>query len=257
MRKAVFINTTAIIIINTLAVVCTWEKDMKLDMALDSVDDQYIGCENEMYNLVKSKILKEELGKRKLFKKVWNDYSNSTDDFERIIKVYTAESRNKKGPLYKKLNEAVGSGRKNYRTKFKYKAFHFLLTRALQIYKVPTCAEVFRRTNVSFERKVSNQEMRFDRFASTSEINNMNSFGNISCFKIETCYGANISNFSVYQGEKEVLIPPYEKFKITNITGSPNEMNCRVLYTLKSAGTCSNMNCELLNKKTLQVQMVM
>ncbi|KAG7324824.1 hypothetical protein KOW79_011140 [Hemibagrus wyckioides] len=121
MRKAVFINTTAIIIINTLAVVCTWEKDMKLDMALDSVDDQYIGCENEMYNLVKSKILKEELGKR----------------------------------------------------------------------------------------------------------------------------------------EKEVLIPPYEKFKITNITGSPNEMNCRVLYTLKSAGTCSNMNCELLNKKTLQVQMVM
>ncbi|XP_058262938.1 erythroblast NAD(P)(+)--arginine ADP-ribosyltransferase-like [Hemibagrus wyckioides] len=251
MRKAVFINTTAIIItitiiiINTLAVVCTWKKDIvyELDMALDSVDDQYIGCFYEMFNRIKTKILQEELKKNQKFERAWNKYSNITDNFTRIIKVYTEP-----GKLYKQFNDAVGSGIKNYHTQFNYKAFHFLLTRAVQMHKVQKCVDVFRRTDVYFKSNVSNPVMRFGRFTSTSFRNNMTKFGNISCFKIKTCYGANISAISVYPNEEEVLIPPFEKFKITNTEN--NKMNCGVLYTLQSAGTCSNMNCELFKMKS-------
>ncbi|XP_058262919.1 erythroblast NAD(P)(+)--arginine ADP-ribosyltransferase-like [Hemibagrus wyckioides] len=244
MRKAVFINTTAIIIINTLAVVCTWKKDIvfDLDMAPKSVDDQYMGCGNKMYNEVKSKILQEEFKKNELFEKIWNKH-NVTDDFTRIIKVYTDHT-----PLYSQLNDAVGSGRKKYLTQFNYKAFHFLLTYAIQTYKVQTCVNVFRRTKASFKRSFFSSVMRFGRFTSTSLRNNMTDFGNITCFKIGTCYGANISAISVYPNEEEVLIPPFEKFKITNTEN--NKMNCGVLYTLQSAGTCSNMNCELFKMKS-------
>ncbi|XP_058263002.1 erythroblast NAD(P)(+)--arginine ADP-ribosyltransferase-like [Hemibagrus wyckioides] len=248
MRKAVFINTTAIIIINTLAVVCTWKKDIKLDMAPTAVDDQYIGCVNETYNLVKSKILQEDFTKDRAFERAWNKYSNITDDFTRIIKVYTAT-----GHLYSQFNDAVGSGRKQYRTQFNYKAFHFLLTRAVQMHKVQTCVNVFRRTNVHFKKSLFSNKMRFGRFTSTSLRNNMTQFGNISCFKIETCYGANISAISELPKEEEVLIPPFEKFKITNT--DKNKMNCGVLYTLQSAGNFSKMNCELFKKKTFLMQM--
>ncbi|XP_058261702.1 erythroblast NAD(P)(+)--arginine ADP-ribosyltransferase-like isoform X1 [Hemibagrus wyckioides] len=248
MRKAVFINTTAIItiIINNIAVYCTWNDDnvYELDTALDSVDDQYIGCVNESYNLIKTKILQEEFETNQEFENAWNKYSNITDDFTRIIKVYTTHNQ-----LYKQFNDAVGSGRINYRTQFKYKAFHFLLTRAVQMHKVQKCVDVFRRTDVYFKSNDSNPVMRFDRFASTSLRNNIIDFGEISCFKINTCFGANISAISEFPDEEEVLVPPFEKFNITDITTIQNEMNCSVLYTLQSVGNFSNMNCELLKKK--------
>ncbi|XP_060795073.1 ecto-ADP-ribosyltransferase 5-like [Neoarius graeffei] len=211
---------------------------IKLDMAPDSVDDQFIGCENKTYNLIRAKILPQELNSNKKFKEVWENYPNAPDNFTRIIKVYTNNS-----DLYSWLNSNVSSGRNTYKSNFRYKAFHFLLTRAIQMRKGNKCTNVFRRTSVHFEKKVLGHEMRFGRFASTS-LKNLYKFGNISCFKIKTCFGADISKISVFPDEKEVLVPPYEKFKITNIT--KNQMNCNVLYTLESTGECSNMNCELV-----------
>ncbi|XP_038570254.1 T-cell ecto-ADP-ribosyltransferase 1-like [Micropterus salmoides] len=35
---------------------------------------------------------------------------------------------------------------------------------------------------------------------------------NETCFKIKTCSGAFLKNYSYYDQEKEVLIPPYEMF---------------------------------------------
>ncbi|XP_026999331.2 erythroblast NAD(P)(+)--arginine ADP-ribosyltransferase-like [Tachysurus fulvidraco] len=247
MRQAVFILTTTaiiIIIINTGAVLSKLEKNpaYKLDMAADSVDDQFIGCAEETYKLIKDKVLDEELNKNKDFKNIWNKYLNIEDDFIRIIKVYTSSVEEE---LYSKFNDAVSSGKNEYPQTFKYTAFHFLLTRAVQIHKVPSCFNVFRRTAVSFEAKI-NDVIRFGRFASTSFRKDLDFFGNKSCFEINTCFGADISTISVLPDEEEVLVPPYEMFTITKITLKTNHMNCEVLYTLKSAGNFSCMNCELL-----------
>ncbi|XP_060750534.1 ecto-ADP-ribosyltransferase 5-like [Tachysurus vachellii] len=248
MRQAVFILTTTaiiIVIINTGAVLSNRKKNpaYKLDMAKDSVDDQFIGCAEETNKLIIDKVLGEELNKNKKFQQSWNKYSNVKDNFIRIIMVYTDPL----GKLYSKLNDAVSSGKNDYPQNFNYVAFHFLLTRAIQIYKVQSCVNVFRRTTVDFERPKINDEMRFGRFASTSVKDDMHKiFGTKSCFKINTCYGSNIAKISKITNEEEVLVPPFEKFTITNIT--ENQMNCEVIYTLKSAGTFSNMNCKLVKK---------
>ncbi|XP_060794871.1 ecto-ADP-ribosyltransferase 5-like [Neoarius graeffei] len=213
---------------------------MKLDMAQNSVDDKFIGCENETYNLITAEILPQELNSNEQFKKAWEKYADINNYFTRIIKVYT-DAPNK---LYSVLNDAVRLGRNTYKSNFHYKAFHFLLTRAIQMRKGNKCTDVFRRTSVHFEKKVLGREMRFGRFASTSLREDLYEFGKTSCFKMNTCFGADISNISVFPHEKEVLVPPYEKFKITNI--AENQMNCNVLYTLESTGECSNMNCELV-----------
>ncbi|KAM9462920.1 erythroblast NAD(P)(+)--arginine ADP-ribosyltransferase-like [Clarias gariepinus] len=242
MKIAVKVFTIVIII----SVVCyaekkSWTSDPVLDLAPDSVDDQFTGCEDEMYKLIIKTILPNELNSNRNFTNVWNNYQNISDYFKRIIKVYTSNE------IYSEFNNAVRSGRRSYISNFNYKAFHFLLTRAIQVYQVnTTTTTVFRRTNVTFNKNVLHKEVRLGGFASTSLKSNKIQFGNRSCFKIETCYGANIASMSVFPGEEEVLIPPFEKFKITSINTGKNEMNCTVLYTLQSTGKLSYMNCKLL-----------
>ncbi|XP_053367942.1 erythroblast NAD(P)(+)--arginine ADP-ribosyltransferase-like [Clarias gariepinus] len=252
MKEAVKFSTiirNAGITVIIFSVVCYaknpyWTSDsvFKLDMEPDSVDDQFINCGNKIDKLIKNTILKNELCCNELFEDVWKKFPKIKDDLQRIIKVYTFPSS-----LYSEFNNALRSGRKNYNLSCNYKAFHFLLTRAVQKYKVTNCTDVFRRTNVSFATNGVNREMRFGQFASTSIRDDLYTFGNKSCFQINTCYGANITNMSHLAHEKEVLIPPFEKFNITKI--EYNQRNCSVLYTLRSTGTFSNMNCELMKRK--------
>ncbi|KAI5607210.1 ecto-ADP-ribosyltransferase 5-like [Silurus asotus] len=218
--------------------VCCPVDGYKLDMAQDSVDDQFIGCEYDMYCLIKYKILPKEFKFDVNFTTTWNGTNNIHDYFKRIIKVYTSTNGS-----YSKLNNAVSSGRPNYKTHFNYKAYHFLLTLAIQTYQLKKCTFVYRKTPITFDLAVRGQEMRFGRFASTSLNKNLTAFGKTTCFKIKTCFGADISSMSSLSYEKEVLIPPYEKFKIKKI--QKNKMKCDVLYTLESAGRFSNMNCVL------------
>ncbi|XP_042558789.1 ATP-binding cassette sub-family B member 6-like [Clupea harengus] len=57
------------------------------------------------------------------------------------------------------------------------------------------------------------------------------------CFEVRTCHGANVSKYSRYPEEKEVLIPPYETFKIKKVIKKGNGqtvMNCDTVYQLES-----------------------
>ncbi|KAI5611462.1 GPI-linked NAD(P)(+)--arginine ADP-ribosyltransferase 1-like, partial [Silurus asotus] len=217
----------------------TSDSGYKLDMAQDSVDDQFIGCENKMFQLIKDNILPKEFKYDANFTTTWNKYKNIQNYFKRIIKVYTSQTGS-----YSKLNNALGSGRPKYKTHFNYKAYHFLLTRAIQTYQLKKCTDVSRSTTVKFDSAKPGQQMRFGRFASTTLKSSLPGFGTNTCFKIRTCFGADISSMSVFPSEEEVLIPPYEKFEITNVMY--NTTNCRIVYTLKSSGKFSNMNCVLL-----------
>ncbi|XP_046709268.1 erythroblast NAD(P)(+)--arginine ADP-ribosyltransferase-like isoform X2 [Silurus meridionalis] len=259
MKRAVKFSSTGnntvsallIILIVCYMVKLSWtsDSDITLDMATNSVDDQFIGCENDTYNKIINETLQEELLLDVDFEKTWKRYNNITNYFQRIIKVYTDPRGS-----YQKLNNAVSSGRLRYKDDFNYNAYHFFLTRTIQMYQVKNCTDVFRRTKIPFNSAVRGQEIRFGRFASASFFYNLTHFGGISCFNITTCLGADISTRSTLSQEKEVLIPPYEKFKITNIV--ENEIDCKIIYTLKSAGNFSNMNCELANKNVSKTQIV-
>lgn len=219
-------------------------KLIKLDMASHSVDDQYTWCQKEMEKWMKQNSLQKESESNKNYANVWNEVKRKFRKSSlsvQIIKMYTAKD------FHNDFNVAMSSGKVNYRKDFPYKTFHYLLTRAVQKFKLNNCKIVYRRSNISFVTDVEDKQMRFGRFASTSLNKDITKFGNKSCFEIHTCFGADINMLSEYPNENEVLIPPYEVFKITKVTR--NVMDCDVFYTLMSTGQYSYMNCTLASLK--------
>ncbi|XP_023189159.1 ecto-ADP-ribosyltransferase 5-like [Xiphophorus maculatus] len=234
---------------------------ISLDMAPDSVDDMYDKCEEKMKEKIETDFLKNEKNKNKNFKEAWNkaeEYYNRKREKNNLplmkeqimaAHAYTLEEP----PLYREFNNAVRTQKSEYKTKFPYHTLHFYLTMALRTIKPKpeNCITGYRRASCKFRKDVLNKEIRFSAFSSSSADGYGDKmFGEESCFEITTCFGADISEFSAFKSEREVLIPPYEVFKVTEIKESSehNKLPCNVVYKLQSTKTTSsNLNCAFFN----------
>ncbi|KAM4584764.1 NAD(P)(+)--arginine ADP-ribosyltransferase 1-like [Odontesthes bonariensis] len=240
-----------------------------LDMALNSVDDMYAGCKDKMEKKVKTEFLLNERNSDKNFTWAWNDaekYYNKkwnrkhgkkpsgTLRKEQImaIYVYTLD----KPEIYPEFNIAVRTQRYEYKTTFKYHTLHFFLTDAVQTLnsrkpRADRCLTGFRRVNSYFREDALNKQIRFGSFTSSSMgwYPRPDKFGEKTCFEIYTCFGADISLYSkLGESEREVLIPPYEIFKVTKMEKRSEERNlpCEFVYKVQSTGKMlSNLNCFL------------
>jgi len=224
-----------------------------LDMAENSVDDQYVGCREKMANWVNTTLLNNELNKSSDFKTAWKkgvEFAKTPKEgleknHEIAIYVYSDAL------VYEPFNSDTRGGKNLYKqNKYKWYSLYFLLTDAIQILKKTQnkCMLTYRRTNVEFNKNVLNKEVRFGSFASSSLRNNITYFGNVSCFEIYTCEGAEVTKYSKLPKEREVLIPPYEKFKVTDVKTKKDEQGdfkCDTVFTLKSNRTRSDLNCTL------------
>ncbi|XP_077307325.1 ecto-ADP-ribosyltransferase 5-like isoform X2 [Lithobates pipiens] len=220
-----------------------------LNMMLNTFDDQYIGCAEEMEREM-PKILAEEL-KYNQFAVMWEKASqawtrkglslpsNFDDKYGIAVVLYTMENPY---PIYRQLNGNVsimGGSRDLYMKNFHFKVLHFYLTRALQVLRTG-CAKksrVYRGTEIG---KVDvAKEMRFGRFTSSSiKISTAERFGKNPFFNILTCYGVDIADLSLYE-EQEYLIPVAETFNMINQNKNT--------YELESTGKlCSYFNCAYL-----------
>ncbi|XP_016389156.1 GPI-linked NAD(P)(+)--arginine ADP-ribosyltransferase 1-like [Sinocyclocheilus rhinocerous] len=228
-----------------------------LDMALNSVDDQYMGCKGKMAHLVKTKYLKKEMENSAKFNHYWQHMGEMFVKFpngylkrSHLIAIYVYSDNN----VYQNFNPDNRSGKKQYKHKtYKWYSLYFLLTEAIQILKKTQygCRLTYRGTSVEFNKYVPNKEVRFGSFASSSLDRNIaQGFGSKSCFEIYTCEGADVSGYSKYPHEKEVLIPPYETFKVTAVRTRTYQpyLWCDTVFTLKSTGTRSDLNCALFKK---------
>ncbi|XP_016063928.1 PREDICTED: T-cell ecto-ADP-ribosyltransferase 2-like [Miniopterus natalensis] len=192
----------------------------KLDMAYNSFDDQYEGCTEEMEKQA-PQLLKKELEVNKELRdewkkaaKRWDEIKNQIDsskhltDFQGIALVaYT-------GNVATKFNKAVREFRQNP-SNFQFKAFHYYLTRALQLLNIENeCYTVYRGCTTKFDYH-GGGNVRFGQFTSSSFSEEVAIYfgGYITLFTIRTCLGVNISKFSFYPSEREVLIPGYEVFQ--------------------------------------------
>ncbi|XP_067330682.1 ecto-ADP-ribosyltransferase 5-like [Channa argus] len=229
---------------------------LPLTMVENAVDDMYVGCKEPMAKMVKNKyFIKENTGKFAVWwKKAGKCVERAekqkdpkdqalTNDHLQAICVYTSNNEG----FYKTFNEAVRSSRSTYNTSFPHHALHFWLTTAVQILSKKKCITTYRRTDLDFTGRV-NQKIRFGFFASSSYSKTLTQFGKKSCFKIRTCFGAYLKKYP-YLGDKEqeVLIPPYEVFKITGIKKGRDvkqQFDCDILYVLKSISFLSNLNCK-------------
>ncbi|XP_052410677.1 NAD(P)(+)--arginine ADP-ribosyltransferase 2-like isoform X1 [Carassius gibelio] len=223
-----------------------------LDMAPNSVDDQHNGCRAKMGYLVTTKFLRKEIKKSTAFKKTWLRGEYKVKDPEDNLKVihsvaiYVYTSKN--FVVYRKFNNAVRSEKQKYKDgTFSWYSLYFLLTDATQILKKtqPKCYLTYRGTRVKFAKDVVNKEIRFGSFTSSSFDKAVaRRFRPRSCFEIETCKGVNVIKYSKYPKQKEVLIPPYEKFKVTAVkTKGQKGAWCDTVFILESTGTVSYLNC--------------
>ncbi len=225
-------------------------------MEPNSVDDQYMGCKEKMAHLVKTTCLMKEMKNSATFKHYWQHSKNVvkfpkdhlTRDHLIAIHMYTGKY------IYRQFNDATRYGRKQYKHKaFKWTSLHFLLTEAIQILKKQQnkCYLTYRGTTANFDKYVLNKEIRFGSFTSSSlDLKVTQGFGTKSCFEIITCESAKLIKYSQYPYIKEVLIPPYEKFIVTAVRTKQyyNNLWCDTVFTLKSSGRTSNMNCALFKK---------
>ncbi|XDV52191.1 hypothetical protein PO909_020942 [Leuciscus waleckii] len=236
-----------------------------LDKANNSVDDQYYGCRNNMAHLVETQYLKEELINSNDFRDAWRAGENvisKLNIFSKLqrkpkiaIYVYTDDR------VYSRFNSDTRNGKENFiGMTYKWYSLHFLLTEAIQILKTKQnrCFDTFRGTKADFNGRVF-KDIRFGSFTSTS-LNRAKAkhFGTKTCFVIHTCEGANVTKYSKYPFEEEVLIPPYEKFNVTEVktrTDQP-DLWCETVFVLNSTGVRSDLNCALFNEPTKTKSMI-
>ncbi|XP_032921747.1 erythroblast NAD(P)(+)--arginine ADP-ribosyltransferase-like [Catharus ustulatus] len=225
-----------------------------LDMALDSFDDQYQGCVPAMRAELPA-LNCSEFENNPLFAKVWpkavakwqsegSPVSPLSSSAQAIaIMAYTMSD------LYRRFNKKVreaGRSPQEYRDNFHFKTLHFLLTNALATLRAAQgqqCRWVYRGVRMyKFKAKVGDI-VRFGQFASSTIHKNVSKkFGTTTMFKVKTCQGADIQAYSYYSDEAEVLIPPFEEFKVTKVI----EKGEKVEIHLDSIGTYSKYNCEWL-----------
>ncbi|NWY68367.1 NRT2 ribosyltransferase, partial [Erithacus rubecula] len=230
-------------------------KEIPLDLALDSFDDRYQGCRLAMMKELPA-LNCSELQKNHLFHQVWRDgvamwkfrgspmSPLSSPDQAIAIMAYTMNG------LYKKFNDEVrvsGRSGQTYRNMFHFKTLHFLLTDALATLRAAQqeqkCHCVYRGVKDKLFKAKVGDIVRFGQFTSSSLCKNVaDSFGETTVFKVRTCHGADIMNFSSTPTEKEVLIPPFEEFNVTDVI----EGNEKVEIHLNSSQTYSTYNCEWL-----------
>nr|XP_006110223.1 ecto-ADP-ribosyltransferase 5-like [Pelodiscus sinensis] len=232
---------------------------VELNLVPDAVDDQYIGCANKMDGVVPG-LLEKEKSMSSRFSMVWETSEEKwqevktklplptgfKDEHGRAIVAYTDNA------FYRVFNDAVkstGTSRDNYMTSFHFKAFHYYLTRALQLLR-GKCDETYKMavyrgvTDIRFQHKGSSP-IRFGQFASSSiQKQRAEGFGTDTFFTIHTCFGVDIRAFSHSPEEEEVLIPVHEMFSVVPEKGS--KINS---YVLRSTNrTCSYFNCAYLGR---------
>ncbi|NXG01868.1 NRT2 ribosyltransferase, partial [Sakesphorus luctuosus] len=217
-------------------------EEMALDMAPNSFDDQYRDCSEQM--LKKLPVLNSfEFVSNSLYAQAWAEAAatwhkplGSLRRREQAIALlaYTMAHRH----LYREFNRAVregGRSREDYLNNFHFKVMHFLLTEALGDLRKshPACLDVYRGiTGIRFSAKPG-QIIRFGQFTSTSlKEEEAKRFGTDTFFKVHTCHGAMIQDFSFQPQQEEVLIPPFETFRVTSVA----HLSDTTLIQLRSHG---------------------
>ena len=223
-----------------------------LDMALNSFDDQYQGCGPAMEEALPA-LNSSEFRNNSLFAEVWPKAVAqwqkagspvsplSSSDQAIAIMAYAAPDLHD----YFNWNVSIfGRSPQEYRDNFHFKTLHFLLTKAVATLaateKQQKCQGVTHLSSFKFYGKVGDI-FRFGQFAQSWGLID-DSVSAPTVFRVKTCHGADISTFAGVPDNVIVLIPPYEKFKVTKVIPKGEKVEIH----LDSIGTYSKYNCEWL-----------
>ncbi|KAJ6651573.1 hypothetical protein lerEdw1_020829 [Lerista edwardsae] len=222
-------------------------------MSIGSFDDQYKDCDPGMEAKLKSP-LDTDFANEEEYAKIWRDATSRWNELSYFVTsslepeygiavvAYTDDRS-----LCRDFNRAVEEAGRSGKAPFAFRSFHFLLTRALQILKdyQRKCYTTIRKVRgITFTIADYGKLVRFGRFTSSS----LSASGGIeiataTLFIIETCFGVLIQEFSYRKDQKEVLIPPYETFRVTKVQTD----EYTTFIHLSSHGRLSTYNCGVEN----------
>lgn len=232
--------------------------NIDFDLAPDSFNDQYQGCSPQvMEKLNQGDYFTKELKVHRNYHRVWanahltwlnqakNLPKNMTVTHAVAILVYT--SNNSVRTDFTRAMASAGRSPQQYKHSFHFKYLHYYLTSAIQLLRKEMlmkndslCFEVHHEMKGIYLEAYRGAIIRFGQFLSTSRLKEAaQNFGNQTLFTIFTCLGAPVQEVSL---KEEVLVPPYEVFKVVNMSSHPRGN----WLQLQSAGNVSTYNCQLL-----------
>lgn len=230
---------------------------INLDLAPGSFDDQYQGCHQQiMEELSQGDYFTKELKAYRNYSRIWQNAhltclnrvkclpKNMTITHAVAILVYT--SNNQVRSDFTRAMASTDQCARKYKHSFHFKYLHYYLTSAIQLLRKGTamrndsqCYKVYHEADFYLEADIGDT-FRFGQFLSTSLLRKeAPKFGNQTLFTIFTCLGAPVQDFSL---KEEVLVPPYELFKVVNMNYHPRG-NWLQLWSTGNQSTC---NCQLL-----------
>ncbi|XP_061736379.1 GPI-linked NAD(P)(+)--arginine ADP-ribosyltransferase 1-like isoform X2 [Nerophis ophidion] len=222
-----------------------------LNMETQSIDDMYEGCRSKMDEVI-DLIGVFERRNNKPFGSAWAFAETRArtpvhKDMKRqhaiALYVYTSAPA-----VRREFNAAVKEGKRNYGThEFQFHYFYFYLTEVIQLLRrnLTSCGTSYHRTSERYDLNVANTKMRFGAYVwAASNKQTFESIGQVSCFEIHSCLGADVTFYSANSQPGQVLIPPYEVFTVTEVL--KDEQWCNVVYKIQSSQTFrADLNCEL------------
>ncbi|XP_034773639.1 NAD(P)(+)--arginine ADP-ribosyltransferase 2-like [Acipenser ruthenus] len=212
-----------------------------MDFAKHSLDDQYKGCRDKMLQKVRKVYLPRELKQNPKFNLAWSKAKSALQykplgylTLEQAMAIYTYTMQG----VFSDFNAAVRNGGGNNYKAFPFKALHFYLTDALKKLrsKYKNCYNVYR--GVSKPTSVGiGKTVRFGQFTSTSRSQQKAmQFGSGTVFHMRTCQGVAVQSYSMFPNEDEVLVPPFERFRVVSVNG--NRIRLKRLPKTKSIYNC-------------------
>ncbi|XP_041615608.1 ecto-ADP-ribosyltransferase 3 isoform X5 [Vulpes lagopus] len=259
MKTGHFVMVTMLLAAMILMDIFQMKAEM-LNMADNAFDDEYLKCTDRMEVKYVPQLLKEEKASHQLLKNVWENAEakwkaqkthiflpmSFKDNHGIALIAYVSEAQ-RQTPFYHMFSEAVktaGLSRKDYIYDFQFKAFHFYLTKALQLLRRP-CEDSYKNAVYSISQDTSFafgglNQARFGHFTLAYSVKPQAADDQHILLTIHTCFGVAIENFFDKESERIILIPLNEIFNVSQDGASNN-------FILQSTNkTCSHYECAFL-----------
>ncbi|XP_042340203.1 ecto-ADP-ribosyltransferase 4-like [Plectropomus leopardus] len=216
-------------------VTLSWQDITEEHSLQDLISDLNDDCRSKA-TLVTDAAITQSWYTSKNFSQAW---SNAGQKAKKPVHQYMEKHHSMAIYMYTNMLHPVmtaGRGGKPPEETFESPSLYFSLSEAIQILKHSqvTCLSTNYRTEALLHLNISDKLVRFSTFILGSDRRDFTR--DTSCFEVYTCFGADITHYSALKLNSQVLIPPYEVFKVTDT--ETDTQKCKVVYTLKS-----NLNC--------------
>lgn len=236
---------TSLVLLELLLLVCviyltlSWQDIVGEDLTFD-LNDTHDDCRSKA-TVVTDEPVMQTLNTRTNFSQAWSYAEQKAEEpahdyMEKhhsvAIYMYTNVLQKTTKPDFVNT-ERTG---KQLKETFESRSLYLSLSEAIQILKHSqvTCLHTNYRTQTLLNLNISDKLIRFSTFILGSD--GWGLTRNASCFEVHTCFGADVTHYSALKQDSQVLIPPYEVFRVTDI--ETDAQKCNVIYKLRS-----NLNC--------------